>query len=76
MKFKRFVATATALLIASSLFVGCGKKDEQTTEQPKQEKVTITLGCWGSSPAETQLLDDQIKNLKKLIQTSKLKSKL
>ncbi|MBZ4662941.1 MAG: extracellular solute-binding protein family 1 [Caloramator sp.] len=61
MKFKRFVATATALLIATSLFVGCGKKEEQTTEQPKEEKVTITLGCWGSSPAETQLLDDQIK---------------
>lgn len=53
MKFKRFVATATALLITTSLFVGCGKKEGQTTEQPKEEKVTITLGCWGSSPAET-----------------------
>jgi multiple sugar transport system substrate-binding protein len=71
MKIKKLLAMTLSVLLMTGMFAGCGKKEEtsavpqnqqqQQAEGKKDENVVITLGCWGSSPAETKLLDDQIQ---------------
>jgi multiple sugar transport system substrate-binding protein len=55
---KRIIALLTTLtLVLVLLVVPAGAKVMARAEK----QVTITVGCWGSSPAETELLDNQIK---------------
>lgn len=61
MKRKKIAALLLGAIMTASIFAGCSKKDDAQQAASKDEKVTITLGCWGSSPEETKLLDDQIK---------------
>lgn len=66
MKRNALVAVITSLLLTTSLLAGCGKKDAVPTNNAAEDKeVVIKLGCWGSSPAETKLLDDQIAEFNK-----------
>lgn len=68
MKSKRLLALITSLMVSVAVFAGCGSKnnneDNANNAEPEKE-VTIKLGCWGSSPAETKLLDDQIEAFNK-----------
>lgn len=45
------------------IFIGCGtsKTASTTQENTANQDVMVTLGCWASSPAKTQLLDNQIQ---------------
>jgi multiple sugar transport system substrate-binding protein len=56
------MAIVVSSLVAASLLSGCKKEEKATQSEGKSsENVVITLGCWGSSPSETKLLDDQIQ---------------
>lgn len=67
---KKLMAIVLSIFMTASIFVGCSNTKttnttapttENQTPAPKDETVIVRLGCWGSSPAETQLLDDQIQ---------------
>lgn len=64
MKTKKITALIVSSLLISGLVMGCGKKADTSSTATKEndKNVVVTLGCWGSSPAETKLLDDQIQD--------------
>lgn len=64
MKSKKFWAFLVCIIMIAAVFSGCNNsnKTTPTTDQDTSNKeVVVTLGCWASSPAETQLLDNQIQ---------------
>ena len=66
MKRNRIIALVCTVALTATLFAGCGNKTEpvKVEEKPKVEvpvePVNLTVQVWGSSPAETKLVDDQI----------------
>lgn len=65
---RKLAALFAALVVAAATLAGCGSKQESGTEQTQsqeqtgsqssgQEKVTIRLTGWASSPAETKILE-------------------
>jgi len=57
MKRNRIIALVCSVALTATMFVGCGNKTKTgATGGP----VTLTVQIWGSSPAETKLVDDQI----------------
>ncbi|RKD32742.1 extracellular solute-binding protein [Thermohalobacter berrensis] len=63
---KKLSLLLVVLLLTTSLLVGCGGgASEDTSSESKEETVTIKLGMWSSSPAETELIDNQIAEFEK-----------
>ncbi|WP_200905845.1 ABC transporter substrate-binding protein [Caloranaerobacter sp. TR13] len=67
---RKLISLVLVLALIGAILAGCGTSKEpqnQETSQKakKEETVTITLGGWASSPAETDLLDAQIKEFEK-----------
>lgn len=62
MKKNRIVALVSSVAIIATIFAGCGTKDKTTVST---EKVNLKVQVWGSSPAETKLVDDQIAEFNK-----------
>lgn len=66
MKKNRIIALLCTVALTATLFAGCGNKasNDKVEDKPKveasAEPVTLTVQVWGSSPAETALVDDQI----------------
>jgi multiple sugar transport system substrate-binding protein len=71
MKRNRIIALVCSLALTATLFGGCGNKanNAKVEEKPKvetpAEPVTLKVQVWGSSPAETKLVDDQIAEFNK-----------
>jgi len=65
MKTKKIVALILTAIMTTGVLAGCGStastSSTSSTTPAANENVVVTLGCWGSSPAETKLLDDQIQ---------------
>ncbi len=66
MKRNRIIALVCTVALTVTMFAGCGNKanNDKVEDKPKveapAEPVTLTVQVWGSSPAETALVDDQI----------------
>ncbi|KXZ39258.1 carbohydrate ABC transporter substrate-binding protein, CUT1 family [Alkalithermobacter thermoalcaliphilus JW-YL-7 = DSM 7308] len=61
MNLKRILSMC---LLGILIFVtGCSGVSDEVS---KENRVTIVLGCWGSSPAETELLDKQIERFEEI----------
>lgn len=57
---KRFLIVAVVLGMLT--IAGCsGKKDSKEEVKATDEKITLTVGMWGSSPEENALVDGQIR---------------
>lgn len=59
MKTKKIISLVLTTALAVSILAGCGSK--AATSNNTTQNTVITVGCWASSPAETQLLDNQIQ---------------
>ncbi len=76
---KKMVSLLLIFMLTLGLLAGCVQKEEATTEdvkENKEEQVTIALGCWGSSPAETELLDNQIAEFNKTFPNIKVEKQV
>lgn len=65
MKRNRIIALVCTVALTATLFVGCGSKDAAKVDDKAKTTapagpVTLKVQVWGSSPAETKLVDDQI----------------
>ena len=57
MKRNRIIALVCSVALTATMFGGCGSKTKTaTTSGP----VTLKVQIWGSSPAESKLIDGQI----------------
>lgn len=61
MRSKRLLALLVCVMMFAAIFTGCSSSKKTSTEDASNKEVVVTLGCWASSPAETQLLDNQIQ---------------
>ncbi|GKU27039.1 ABC transporter substrate-binding protein [Clostridium folliculivorans] len=57
---KRLLSIVSAAVIVTGLFAGCGNSGKDNSSSDTNKKVTLKVGVWSSSPAETKLLDSQI----------------
>lgn len=59
---RRWVMVSTAVVLSAGLIAGCGSK-QTTANSPSSSggDVNLTVGIWSSSPAEKQLVEDQLK---------------
>lgn len=64
MKKRKLIAILTTAALLIGVFAGCGKS-ASTTSKETNGKVTLKVGVWSSSPAETKLLDSQIEAFSK-----------
>lgn len=64
MKKRRLLAILSAAVLMTGIFAGCGKSTS-TTAKDTNENVTLKVGVWSSSPAESKLLDSQIEAFSK-----------
>jgi multiple sugar transport system substrate-binding protein len=58
---KKLSLLIVALMLISTVLAGCGGQDKAANKGP----VTIKIGMWASSPAETELVDNQIAEFEK-----------
>lgn len=79
MKKKRLLAVLAAAVLMTGVFAGCGKStstSNNTNSKESNEKVTLKVGVWSSSPAETKLLDSQIEAFTKKFPNITLKKQV
>lgn len=62
MKKSRLIALVSSVVVIAGVFAGCGNSKN---EAPQDKQVTLKVGMWSSSPAETKLIDDQIAEFNK-----------
>ncbi|MCX7904040.1 MAG: ABC transporter substrate-binding protein [Caloramator sp.] len=70
---KRLVALFTAAVMAVGIFAGSTVKPAKVNAASKK---VIKLGVWASSPAESELLDNQIKEFEKLYPNIKIEKQV
>lgn len=59
---KKWLSVASAAVLGASLLAGCSSNSSSATSN---EKVSLKIGMWASSPAEKQLVDKQIAAFEK-----------
>lgn len=76
----KWIKTAAALAVSVGLLAGCGANgssgSKNTAANTSNQKVTLKLGMWASSPAEKKLVDNQIAAFEKQNPNIKVKEQV
>jgi multiple sugar transport system substrate-binding protein len=74
MNKNKILALVATVVVIVGLLVGCGSSGGASSSS--NENVTIKLGYWASSPAETKVLNNQIAALEKKYPNIKIKTQV